>query len=85
MPIQGPPTGQGRAQPRPATRRAPRYRSFVAVGVVVGILLGLTVAWLLGARGDDSTSAVVLMALAGGLVGGWAGALVAVLIDRRSA
>ena len=57
----------------------------MAVGVVVGILLGLTVAWLLGARGDDSTSAVVLMALAGGLVGGWAGALVAVLIDRRSA
>jgi uncharacterized membrane protein YsdA (DUF1294 family) len=66
---------------RAVVRHAPRYRAFALVGVVVGLLAGALVAVLLGTSGG--VGPVALVALGGGLLGGWLGALVAVLVDRH--
>lgn len=65
-------------------RRAPRYRSFIAAGVVVGLLvtLGLGLATV---RPDEpgGLTAVLLVGLGLVTVGGVLGGLVAVLLESR--
>lgn len=68
---------------RAVVRHAPRYRAFVLLGVVLGLLVGTLIAVLLGASGGPGP-VIALVAIGAGLLGGWLGALVAVLIDRRS-
>ena len=75
-------------------RRAPRYRAFVAAGIVVGALAAvLVVTFVPDAGGPGGTAdpagvgrGVVLffVTLATCLLGALLGALVAVLLDRRS-
>jgi hypothetical protein len=65
-------------------RRAPRYRSFVLAGAVVGVLAGVIATAVLGdadIRFSPSTLSGYLGAI-GLLVGGLLGAAVAVLVDR---
>jgi hypothetical protein len=71
-------------RPRLATlRRAPRYRSFIVTGAVLGFLLALLLVQLFPDDGRFSTNSVVgyvgvTFALIGGLIGGG----VAVLLER---
>ncbi len=81
----------------PATvRRAPRYRSFMVAGALAGAVVGLVLALVL-ADGDTAGGGVGLLpfldgvggvralsTLTGGVVGTFAGGLVAVVADRRS-
>ena len=62
-----------------AVRRTPRYRAFALTGVILGVLAGSVVAALVG---GGAAAAILVSAVACGLVGGWLGALVAVLLDR---
>lgn len=64
-------------------RHAPRYRAFALTGVVLGLLVGAGGALLFGADRGAAGPAVVLVAVVCGVLGGWLGALVAVLLDRR--
>ncbi|WP_258724614.1 histidine kinase [Cellulomonas sp. NS3] len=81
----------------PATvRRAPKFRAFVTAGVLLGAVLGFTVALVTGsaARGDGGTgfisfldgqgSARLLVALAGALLGALVAGIAAIVADRRS-
>jgi hypothetical protein len=73
--------------PRPVQvriRRAPKYRSFVLAGAVVGVLAGVITTAVLGA-GDSRFSPSTLtgyLAAIGLLIGGLLGAAVAVLVER---
>lgn len=65
-------------------RRAPRYRVFVLLGALVGVVLGVGVA-VARSAGDGLFSAGTVSAYLGGiglLLGALAGAAVAVLLDR---
>jgi hypothetical protein len=83
-----------RAEDRPAgespravqvrIRRAPKYRSFVFAGAVVGVLLALITIAVLGdadSRFSPSTRTWYLAAI-GLLIGGLLGGAIAVLVDR---
>lgn len=74
----------------PATvRHAPRYRAFVLSGVVLGVILAFVLVSLVGtdpggAESLGSGPVFVFVALILGLVGALLGALVALVLDRRS-
>lgn len=81
----------------PATvRRAPKFGAFVTAGVLLGAVLGFSVALVTGAsvEGDGGTgfisfldgqgSARLLVALAGATLGALVAGLAAVVADRRS-
>jgi hypothetical protein len=78
-------------------RRAPRFKAFIWVGVLLGALLGLLAALVTGTSGglvSDGTGFIGLLdgegsvrfvsALVGALVGGLLGAGAALVADRRS-
>lgn len=67
-------------------RRAPRYRAFVAVGVLAGLLLAVPIVLLWpGPATELGRGPVVLFTgLTLAVVGGILGAAAAVLADRRS-
>jgi hypothetical protein len=73
--------------PRPVQvriRRAPRYRSFVVAGAVLGVIVAVVTTTVLGdgdPRFSPSTVTGYLAAI-GLLIGGLLGATVAVLVDR---
>lgn len=73
--------------PRPVPvriRRAPKYRSFVLAGAVVGVVVAVVTTAVLGdpdSRFSPSTLTGYLAAI-GLLIGGLLGAAVAVLVDR---
>jgi hypothetical protein len=65
-------------------RRAPKYRSFVVAGAVVGVLAAVIATTVLGdadSRFSPSTVTGYLAAI-GLLIGGLLGAAVAVLVER---
>ena len=65
-------------------RRAPKYRSFVFSGAVLGVLAGVFTSMVLGdaeSRFSPSTVTGYLAAI-GLLIGGLLGAAVAVLVER---
>ncbi|MGZ4612274.1 MAG: hypothetical protein ACXV1K_03750 [Kineosporiaceae bacterium] len=65
-------------------RRAPKYRSFVLAGAVLGVLAGVVTSMVLGdaeSRFSPSTVTGYLAAI-GLLIGGLLGAAVAVLVER---
>jgi hypothetical protein len=66
-------------------RRAPRYRAFVLVGAILGLVAGaLTSIVLGGGSGAFSPTTVTgYVGVIGLLVGGLLGAAVAVLVERR--
>lgn len=70
-----------------SVRRAPRYRAFALAGALaaalVAVVAALVVAGVSG-RDADLGAAVLFSALGAALLGGLAGAVVAVAIDRRS-
>jgi hypothetical protein len=74
----------------PATvRHAPRYRAFVLTGVVLGAVLAFVVVNLVGTDAAEASDlgsgpVFVFVALTFGVVGALLGALVALLLDRRS-
>ena len=80
------PPGSGET-PRPVhvrIRRAPKYRSFVVAGAVLGVIAAVVTTAVLGngdARFSPSTVTGYLAAI-GLLIGGLLGAAVAVLVDR---
>ena len=70
-------------------RRAPRYRRFVQVGVLLGVVIGVLVVPLLADAGggpeEGSTRVVLLFVVVGlALVGALLGAVIAVVLDRAS-
>lgn len=69
-----------------AVRRAPRYKAFVLTGLVLGALVGM-VTVLLGPAPRAVSTELLLLFLggAGGLLGVGVGAVVALVLDRRSA
>lgn len=75
------------ALPDSPVRRAPRFRAFVATGAGVGLVAALVVV-LAGpaerANGPSAGVVLLFVAAAFALVGALGGALVAVLLDRRS-
>jgi hypothetical protein len=79
----GPPDESPRAV-QVHVRRAPKYRSFVFAGAVVGVLLALIAIAVLGdpdSRFSPSTRTWYLAAI-GLLIGGLLGGAVAVLVER---
>ncbi|MGL5828531.1 MAG: hypothetical protein ACRC0L_03055 [Angustibacter sp.] len=88
------PAGQAEDQPAAAlepgpprevtVRRAPRYLAFVISGVLLGCALGLLAGLLSSGSSETSTLALYgYLAVIAGLLGGAAGAAVALLIERR--
>ncbi|HLV03342.1 hypothetical protein [uncultured Georgenia sp.] len=68
----------------PATvRRAPRYGRFALAGAVLGALLSLVLAPL-GSSGYSLRDVVIVLLIALGPIGTFAGLGVALLLDRRS-
>ncbi len=66
-------------------RRAPRYRTFIGTGVVVGLVAAVIVTLLSGSDNTYSTQSVLGYTSAGlALTGGMLGGLIAVILDRRS-
>jgi len=66
-------------------RRAPRYRAFVLVGAILGLLAGAVASIVLGG-GSDTFSPTTLTGYVGAiglLLGGLLGAAVAILVERR--
>lgn len=80
QPADGPRTVRG------TVRRAPRYRRFVQVGVLLGVLVAIVLVLVLPAQEGSvgRATVVVFVAGAGALVGALLGAVVALLVDRRS-
>jgi hypothetical protein len=76
----GPPDGPTRRR----VHHAPRYRSFLLAGVVVGLLaaLAVTLAYPPGV-GYSRVQVFGFLAVSGGLLGALLGGGVAVLLDRR--
>jgi hypothetical protein len=67
-------------------RRAPRYGSFVATGVIVGVVLAIVLSLSRPATGEFSQNSVIgYVAAIFGLVGALLGAGLAVVLDRRHA
>jgi hypothetical protein len=66
-------------------RRAPRYRAFVLVGAILGLVAGAGTSIVLGGgSGAFSPSTVTgYIGAIGLLLGGLVGAAVAVLVERR--
>ena len=68
-------------------RRAPKYLPFIVTGVVVGVLLGVVVAFAFGdpaqAERFSRSTLVRYFAAILGLLGGLVGAAAAVLLERR--
>ena len=67
-------------------RRAPRYGPFILTGVVVGVVLGAVVALVGGSSGADGLSTgsrVRYFAAILGLLGAVAGAVAALVVERR--
>jgi hypothetical protein len=65
-------------------RRAPRYRAFVLVGAILGLVVGAVASIVLGG-GPGTFSAVTLtgyVGVIGLLLGGLLGGAVAVLVER---
>jgi hypothetical protein len=65
-------------------RRAPRYRAFVLVGAILGLVVGVVASIVLGG-GPGAFSAVTLtgyVGVIGLLLGGLLGGAVAVLVER---
>ena len=66
-------------------RRAPRYRAFIATGVVVGLLITLVLGLAtLGPDEPGGLTAVLLVGLGLVTVGAVLGGLVAVIVESRS-
>lgn len=66
-------------------RRAPRYGSFLVTGALLGIVLGVALSFSRPSTGQFSQNSVVgYVAATLGLVGALLGAVIAVLLDRRS-
>lgn len=69
-------------------RRSPKYSAFAAVGALVGAVVGWLIASAMPPAVDenglavDTTPVIGLMIVAGFVLGGALGALVAVIIDR---
>lgn len=84
QPAPGPEELARRAEPA-TVRRAPRYRAFVLAGLVVGLLVAVV---LVLARVDPDRAgagpAAAIAALGLATCGALAGAVAAVLADRRS-
>ena len=82
---------------QPATvRHAPKYGAFITAGALVGIVVALVlvavrpeVPWVADGSGfisflDGEGAVRTVMAVAGGVLGGFLGGALAVLADRRS-
>ncbi len=72
-----------------SVRRSPRYSAFIIVGVVLGMTVGLVLSLLpvdTSALATQVTqgSAVWMLMVVVGTIGGFLGAIVALLVDRRS-
>ena len=72
-----------------SVRRSPRYSAFIIVGVVLGMTVGLVLSLLPVDTSALSTqvtrgSVVWMLMVVVGIVGGFLGAIVALVIDRRS-
>jgi hypothetical protein len=84
-----PPTDEQPSGPRIGrVRRAPRYGSFVATGVIVGVVLGVAAVVIVAAVRPTSdqfseNSVIGYVAAILGLIGAVIGAALAVLFDRR--
>lgn len=71
--------------PRGRARRAPRYIPFVASGALAGLVVAAALTAVLPPAEGHGTGAVLgYLALVLGLVGGLAGAAIAVVLDRRA-
>ncbi|MFN0282151.1 MAG: hypothetical protein ACKVZ6_09300 [Kineosporiaceae bacterium] len=83
--------GSGPARPEGAVavrlRRAPKYRAFVVTGALVGVLLGVVAAVLVGVPTQDESFALGTLiryfAAILGLLGAVVGAAAALLAERR--
>lgn len=72
-----------------SVRRSPRYSAFIIVGVVLGMTVGLVLSLLPVDTSALTTqvtqgSAVWMLMVVVGIIGGFLGAIVALLVDRRS-
>ncbi len=68
-------------------RRAPRYRAFALAGAVTGVLVAVVATLVVAAatgRDADLGYAALFSATGAALLGALGGAVVAVLLDRRS-
>jgi hypothetical protein len=65
-------------------RRAPRYRAFVLVGAILGLLVGAVVSIVLGGGPGTFSPATLTgyLGVIGLLLGGLLGGAVAVLVER---
>jgi hypothetical protein len=84
-PVVREPTAGGEPRPVPVRiRRAPKYRSFVLAGAVIGVLAGVITTAVTG-NADARFSPTTVMGYLGAiglLIGGLLGAAVAVLVER---
>jgi hypothetical protein len=66
-------------------RRAPRYRAFVIVGAILGLVAGAVTSIALGAGSGafSPTTVTGYIGVIGLLLGGLLGAAVAILVERR--
>lgn len=79
-------TGPGAAPPVlevASRRRAPRYRSFIGVGVTAGVVIALVLTFTRPESEYGYPAVFGYTALGCALVGALLGGLVAVLLDRR--
>lgn len=72
-----------------SVRRSPRYSAFIIVGIVLGMTVGLVLSLLPVDTSALTTqvtqgSAVWMLMVVVGIIGGFLGAIVALLVDRRS-
>lgn len=79
-------TPQDLASATPARgRRAPRFPRFIAAGVLLGLVIAAVLTWLTPPpAGTGRATSFLLLGLTLALVLGLAGAIAAVIADRRS-
>ena len=85
------------AAPDATVRHAPKFGAFIAAGAIIGFVVGLVATALVGPEIplvtdgsgflpflDGENAVRTVMAVSGGVLGGFVGGLFAVLADRRS-